>query len=37
VGERTAQTLGLPVALYNVETNYRRVRNKWWGLGIGRE
>jgi outer membrane protein len=37
VGELTAQTLGLPVALYNVETNYRRVRNKWWGLGIGRE
>ena len=37
VGELTAKALGLPVALYNVETNYRRVRNKWWGLGIDKE
>jgi len=37
VGELTAQKLGLPVALYNVEKNYRRVRNKWWGLGIDKE
>lgn len=33
VGEATAQKLGLPVALYNVETHYREVRGKWWGLG----
>ncbi|MFT7571176.1 MAG: outer membrane protein [Paracoccaceae bacterium] len=33
VGEATAQKLGLPVALYNVEKHYREVRGKWWGLG----
>tara|TARA_R110002110_G_scaffold2858_12_gene14407 strand:- start:94 stop:1467 length:1374 start_codon:yes stop_codon:yes gene_type:complete len=32
VGEATAQKLGLPVALYNVEKHYREVRGKWWGL-----
>ena len=37
VGELTAQKLGLPVALYNVEVNYRRVRNKWWGVEIDKE
>ena len=37
VGELTAQKLGLPVIIYNVENNYRRVRNKWWGLGIDKE
>lgn len=33
VGEATAEKLGLPVALYNVEKHYREVRGKWWGLG----
>jgi outer membrane protein len=35
VGEATAEKLGLPVALYNVENHYREVRRKWWGLGTG--
>jgi TolC family type I secretion outer membrane protein len=35
VGEATAEKLGLPVALYNVEKHYREVRGKWWGLGAG--
>ena len=35
VGEATAEKLGLPVALYNVEKHYREVRRKWWGLGAG--
>ena len=33
VGEATAEKLGLPVTLYNVEHHYREVRGKWWGLG----
>ena len=33
VGEATAEKLGLPVDLYNVEDHYREVRGKWWGLG----
>ena len=33
VGEATAEKLGLPVTLYNVENHYREVRGKWWGLG----
>ena len=33
VGAATAEKLGLPVALYNVEDHYREVRGKWWGLG----
>ena len=33
IGEATAEKLGLPVALYNVEDHYREVRGKWWGLG----
>ena len=33
IGEATAQKLGLPVALYNVEKHYQEVRGKWWGLG----
>lgn len=33
IGEATAQKLGLPVAIYNVEQHYRDVRGKWWGLG----
>lgn len=35
VGEGTAEKLGLPVALYNVEKHYRDVRGKWWGLSAG--
>lgn len=33
IGEATAEKLGLPVAIYNVEEHYRDVRGKWWGLG----
>ena len=33
IGEATAEKLGLPVTLYNVENHYREVRGKWWGLG----
>ncbi|CAN0557781.1 unnamed protein product [Laminaria digitata] len=33
IGEATAEKLGLPVELYNVEKHYREVRGKWWGLG----
>ncbi len=32
VGELTAEELGLSVKLYNPETHYKKVRNKWWGL-----
>ena len=32
VGDLTAAKLSLPVDLYNPETHYRRVRDKWWGL-----
>lgn len=35
VGSLTARQLGLPVQLYDVETNYRDVRGKWWGLSAG--
>ena len=33
IGEATAEKLGLPITLYNVENHYREVRGKWWGLG----
>ena len=32
MGFLTAEGLGLPVQRYDVEANYKRVRNKWWGL-----
>lgn len=35
IGRFTAFDLGLPVELYDAEDYYRRVRNKWWGLGDG--
>ena len=35
IGEATAEKLGLPVEIYNVEKHYREVRGKWWGLGAG--
>ncbi len=34
VGTLTAHALVLPVSLYDPEANYRRVRGKWWGLGV---
>ncbi len=34
VGTLTARALRLPVTLYDPEANYRRMRGKWWGLGI---
>ncbi|MEC7488519.1 MAG: TolC family outer membrane protein [Pseudomonadota bacterium] len=37
LGDLTVQKLGLPVKIYNVETHYRDVRNKWWGLDSGRK
>jgi outer membrane protein len=33
VGRLTAQDLGLPVQLYDMEAYYRQVRNRWIGLG----
>ena len=32
MGSLTADRLALPVVLYNPDTHYRRVRNKWFGL-----
>ncbi len=32
MGRLTAQTLGLPVPVYDPTANYNRVDNKWWGL-----
>ena len=37
VGTLTVQALALPVRLYDPEANYRRVRGKWWGIGIPNE
>ena len=34
VGTLTAHALVLPVTLYDPEVNYRRIRGKWWGLGV---
>ena len=34
VGTLIAHALVLPVTLYDPEVNYRRVRGKWWGLGV---
>lgn len=34
VGQLTPQHLGLNVAVYDVEENYHRVRNKWIGTGV---
>ncbi len=33
-GQLTPQHLGLGVAVYDVEENYRRVRDKWIGTGV---
>lgn len=37
VGTLTAQALALPAQFYAPEANYRRVRGKWWGIGISNE
>ncbi len=34
VGTLTARTLALPVTPYDPEVNCRKVRWKWWGMGI---
>lgn len=34
IGKLTAENLALPVELYDLERNYRAVRNKWFGMGI---
>jgi outer membrane protein len=34
IGHLTARDLKLNVALYDVDENYRRVRNKWFGTGV---
>ncbi len=33
IGRLTAADLGLPVAIYDAEAHYRRVKYKWFGLG----
>ncbi len=33
IGALTAVDLGLPVQLYDVDTHYKSVRNKWLGFG----
>jgi len=33
VGRHTAQDLGLPVQIYDMEAYYRAVRNRWFGTG----
>jgi outer membrane protein len=35
IGELSAATLGLPVALYDATEHYDAVRDKWFGLGSG--
>jgi TolC family type I secretion outer membrane protein len=37
VGRLTAESLKLPVKKYDFTSNYRRVRNKWFGLGVDKE
>jgi TolC family type I secretion outer membrane protein len=37
IGQMTAESLKLPVKLYDFTDNYRRVRNKWFGLGVEKE
>ncbi len=37
VGQLTAEALELPVERYDFTGHYRRVRDKWFGLGVGRE
>jgi len=34
VGRLTARDLGLPVAYYDVEGDYRRTRDRLWGTSI---
>ena len=36
-GDLTAQKLNLPVQVYDPEANYKRVRGKWFGLGVKEE
>ena len=35
MGELTAEELKLSVQLYNPDTHYKKVRDKWWGLTAG--
>ena len=37
VGRLTAESLNLPVKEYDITKNYRRVRNKWFGLNIDKK
>lgn len=37
IGTLLAGRLGLPVPTYDYEAYYKRVRNKWFGLGIGED
>ncbi len=37
VGRLTAESLNLPVKKYDFTKNYRRVRNKWFGLSIDKQ
>ncbi len=37
IGRLTAESLKLPVKAYDFTKNYRRVRNKWFGLGVDKE
>jgi TolC family type I secretion outer membrane protein len=37
VGQLTAESLQLPVKKYDINRNYRRVRDKWFGLGVVKE
>ena len=37
VGELSARSLGLPVKIYDFETHYKKVRNKWFGTRIDRQ
>lgn len=36
IGTLTAADLNLPVVLYDMDTHYKAVRNKWWGLSAGK-
>ena len=37
LGRLTAEALDLPVQRYDATRNYKRVRGKWFGLGVGSE
>ena len=31
MGALNAQVLGLPVEIYDTESNYKKVKDQWWG------